>query len=72
MPHIVVDDHQAKIISEAIESVEIRDQHGKHLGYVAHGFTDEDVAIAKERLASAEPRYTTSQVLEHLGSLEQE
>lgn len=72
MPHIVVDDHQAEIISEGIESVEIRDQHGKHLGYVSHGFADEDVAIANERLASAEPRYTTSQVLEHLGSLEQE
>ena len=70
MPHIVVNDEQAKIISESAVSIEIRDRSGKHLGYVAHGFTDEDVAIAKQRMASDEPRYTTQQVLEHLQSLE--
>jgi len=52
MPHIVVDDRQAKIISEAAQTVEIRDQHGNHLGYVAHPFTDEDFAVAKRRLQS--------------------
>jgi hypothetical protein len=70
MHHIVVDDQQAKLISEATESVEIRDPRGRHLGYVAHGFTDEDIAIAKERMASDEPRYTTQEVLDHLQSLE--
>ncbi len=70
MDHIVVDDLQAKLISEATESVEIRDSRGRHLGYVARGFTDEDIAIAKARLASDQPRYTTQQVLEHLQSLE--
>ena len=72
MPHIVVDDEQARIISESAESIEIRDRSGKHLGYVAHGFTDEDIAIAKERMASDEPRFSTQQVLDHLESLEQE
>ena len=71
MPHIVVNDQQAKILTEATECVEIRDGQGRHLGYVAHGFTDEDVAIAKGRLASNEPRYTTQEVLDHLRSLEQ-
>ena len=56
MQHIVVNDQQAKLISEATESVEIRDAQGGHLGYVAHGFTDEDVAIAKKRMGSDEPR----------------
>jgi len=70
MHHIVVDDQQAKLISEATENVEIRDPRGRHLGYVAHGFTDEDIAIAQDRLASDEPRYTTQEVLEHLQSLE--
>jgi len=70
MHHIIVDDQQAKIISEATESVEIRDPRGRHLGYVARRFTDEDIAIAKRRLASDEPRYTTQQVLDHLRSLE--
>ncbi len=69
MHHIVVDDQQAKLISEATESVEIRDPRGRHLGYVAHGFSDEDLAIAKDRLASDEPRYTTQEVLDHLQSL---
>jgi hypothetical protein len=72
MNHIIVDDQQARIISEATGSVEIRDPQGRHLGYVAHGFTDEDIAIAKQRLASDEPRYTTQEVLDHLGSLEHE
>ena len=45
---------------------------GQHLGYVAHGFTDEDIAIAKQRRASDERRYTTQEVLQHLRTLEQE
>jgi hypothetical protein len=70
MPHIVVDDQQVKLIEEANESVEIRDLRGRHIGYVAHGFTAEDFGIAKQRSVSDEPRFTTKQVLEHLQSLE--
>jgi len=71
VPYIVVDSAQAKIISQATGTVEIRDPQGKHLGYVAHGFTDEDVAIARQRQASGEPRHTTEQVIDRLRSLEQ-
>jgi hypothetical protein len=70
MPHIVIDEQQAKLISEATGDVEIRDTEGRHLGYVAHGFTDEDIAIAKQRLASDHSRYTTREVLDHVQSLE--
>jgi hypothetical protein len=70
MQCIVVDDEQAKLIAEATDTVEIRDRQGKHLGYVAHGFTKEDIAIAKQRAASKEPCYTTQEVLDHLRSLE--
>ncbi len=70
MQHIVVDEQQARLVSEATESIEIRDPRGRHLGYVAHGFTDEDLAIARQRLASGMPLYTTPQVLAHLRSLE--
>jgi hypothetical protein len=70
MPHIVVDEQQAKLISEATGNVEIRDPRGRHLGYVAHGFTDEDIAIAKQRLESDHSRYTTREVFDHLRSLE--
>lgn len=72
MTHIVVDDDQAKLIMGCAESIEIRDRNGKHLGYVAHGFSDEDIAIAKNRAASDEPRYTTRQVIDHLQSLGQQ
>jgi hypothetical protein len=67
---MVVDDQQAELIAEATEFLEIRDPRGKHLGYVAHGFADEDIAIARQRLASDAPRYPTQQVLDHLRSLE--
>ena len=71
MPHIVVDDQQAKIIAEAAQTVEIRDRQGNRLGYIAHPFTDEDIAVAKRRLQSDEPRFTTREVFSHLRSLEQ-
>ncbi len=71
MVHIVVDDKQAQIISASAESIEIRDRNGKHLGYVAHGFTGEDIAVAKLRMQSDEPRFSMEQVLDHIQSLEQ-
>jgi hypothetical protein len=68
MEHIVVDDDQAKLICEAKDYVEIRDVRGGHLGYVAHGFSDGDIALVKQRLASDHPRYTTEKVLDRLRS----
>jgi hypothetical protein len=68
--HIVVDDLQARIILESTGNIEIRDRSGKHLGYVAHGFSNDDIAIAAQRLASSEPRFATYQVLSRLESLE--
>jgi hypothetical protein len=70
MLHIVVDDQQAKLIAEATEGIEIRDPRGNHLGYVVHGFSEDDVVIARERLASEALRFTTREVLDHLQSLE--
>jgi hypothetical protein len=73
MRHIVVDDGLARLISQAADRIEIRDLQGRLLGYVAqvvHGFTGEDVAIGRERLASNEPRYTTREVLDYLQSLQ--
>ncbi len=72
MIHIVVDDQQAKLIAESQQYLEIRDRQGKHLGFVAHGFTDEDLAIAKERLASDKPRLSTKETMDRLNALEAE
>lgn len=70
--YITVDDEQARIIAEGKQNVEVRDRNGNLLGFVAHGFTDEDIAIAKRRMASDQPRMTTAQLLEHLQSLERD
>ena len=70
MVQIVATEDQAKLLSQASESVEIVDVNGHRLGYFARPFTDDDIKIAKERLASNEPRQTTAQVLQHLRDLE--
>ncbi len=70
MNYIVVDEEQAKLIAETSQGVEIRDKQGKHLGFVAHSFSDEDVAIAKMRLQSNEPRLSTKEILDFLGTLD--
>lgn len=71
MTAIVVTEEQAEIIRSSSKAVEVRGPRGEWLGVLSnHGFTDEDVRLAKEALASNSPRYTTAQVLEHLRSLE--
>ena len=70
MLHIVVSDEQARLIGESTANVEIRDRNGNLLGYVAHGFSEADVAIARSRAVSSQPRLTTPQVLSYLNSLE--
>ncbi len=72
MPHIIISEEQAKIIAESQGQVEVRDENGKHLGYLVQTFTDEEIAIAQKRCTSEEARFTTSEVLEHLESLNQQ
>ncbi len=69
MQYIVVDARQAKLISEARESVGIRDLHGRLLGYVERAFTQSELALAKQRMVSDQPRYTTEQVLDYVRSM---
>jgi hypothetical protein len=67
--YIVLDETQAKIIAQAKGNVEIRDSSGRHLGYLTHGFTDQDIRIALERAASNAPRYSTVEMLNQLAAL---
>jgi hypothetical protein len=69
MTHIIVDDQQARLIAQTSEFIEIRDRTGQRLGYVAHSFSAADIALAKKRAASNEPRFTTQQVISHLETL---
>jgi hypothetical protein len=70
MSYIILDEAQSRVIAQAKGAVEIRDQAGKHVGYVAHGFTDDDIRLARERAASKARRLTTADVLVHLSKLE--
>ena len=72
MVKIVVTEDQAKAIAEAEEGVEIVDASGNRLGFFARPFTEDDIAIARQRAASDEPRRSTQQVIERLKSLERE
>lgn len=70
MPFITIDEQQAKVILESAGEVEVRDRDGNRLGYVARGFSAEEIAEAQRHFASNGPWYTTQQVLDHLRSLE--
>lgn len=71
MSQIILNDDQVKAIQAATDAVELRDQQGKLVGYIAPPPSDEEIAEAQRRLNSAGPWHTTSQVLDHLDSLEQ-
>jgi|GEM_PF-6515793 len=71
MVSIVLNDEQMKLVAQAKDRIEFRDSHGRHLGFLDHGVTELDIALAKKSLQSDEPRYTTEEVLKHLQSLEQ-
>lgn len=66
MIRIIVDDEQARAIAQSTDVVEIRNREGRILGYVAHGFTADEVAVAQQRLRSEQPRFTTQEVLSRL------
>ncbi len=71
MSQIILTDEQAKAVVSTLKPMQVRDSKGILLGTFTPVWTEEDIADAKRRLASDEPRYTTAQVLEYLRSLEQ-
>ena len=72
MTYIIINPEQARVIAEANEDVQVRDESGNVLGYVSSsGFTSEEIKQIKRDLASDQARYTTKEVLDHLRSLEQ-
>jgi hypothetical protein len=74
-PHIVLSIEQVRVLRDAKGEIELRDPQGAKVGCAKpqddlHGWTEEDIRLAKEALAAPGPRYTTEQVLAHLRSLE--
>jgi len=71
MTQIILSADQVQVVVGASEAVELRDDQGKLLGYVARPSSDTEVTEAKRRLESDGPWHTTEEVLKHLDSLEQ-
>lgn len=70
MPEIVVDERQARIISEATSPVEIRDPQGRLLATIEPLFTAAEIAEARQRLHSNSPVFSSEEVRTHLRELE--
>jgi hypothetical protein len=66
MHDIILTEEQSRVAVAALQAVPVRDAKGNVVGTFSPLWTEEEIAEAKQRLASKEPRYTTAQVLEHL------
>ena len=51
MVQVTLDDQQARIIAEANDVVEVLDHTGRVLGYVMHGFSADEISLARQRCA---------------------
>lgn len=71
MIRIVMNDEQAKAISECREGIELVDSSGKRVRYLSPPSVEDEIRIAKERLASNQERVPSSVVLERLRALEE-
>ena len=69
MTQIILDDKQAEVLADALEPVAVCDPKGDIVAYIEPIWSRADIAKAKQRLASNQPRYTTKEVLNHLRSL---
>jgi hypothetical protein len=63
MLQIVLTGEQAKVVASALKPVQVRDTKDKVLGWITPIRTEQDVAKAKQILASGEAWFTTEQVL---------
>ena len=73
MTQIILNDDQVQSVRQATDTVELCDQSGVPLGFVARKVmaTPEEIAEALRRLASPGPWHTTEQFVARLRALEQ-
>ena len=69
MTQLILTEEQTQVAAAALQPLPVRDTKGNVVGTFSPIWTAEDIAEAKRRLGSAEPRYTTAQVLDYLKSL---
>ena len=68
MRDIVITDDLCRAITEAHGEVRLVTAQGEVLGRFEPELTPDELAEIRRRLASNEPRYTTREVLDRLGS----
>jgi hypothetical protein len=72
MSELILTDEQARIVTEALGPVTVRDSKGKVLGNLEPQLTPETIAELKRRAASPGPWYTGAQVQARLQALQEE
>ena len=70
MPFIVLNEEQTQTIVSSLQPIQVRDPQGKVLGILSPIWSEQDLQEARHRLAGNEPRFSTEQVINYLGSLE--
>jgi hypothetical protein len=69
MTQLVLTDEQTRVATSTLRPLQVHDTRGNLVGTFSPIWTEADIAEAKSRLGSSEPRYTTAQVLEYLKTL---
>jgi uncharacterized protein YmfQ (DUF2313 family) len=72
MKEVILSEEQAKIVSEAVGPVTVRDANGNVLGHIDPPLTPQMIAELKRRAKSPGPRYTGAQVQARLQALQEE
>jgi hypothetical protein len=70
MTQIVLNHEQSQIVAKSLVPVQLCSPSGEVLGIIEPAVTDAEIAEARRRLASDQPRYRTAEVLEYLESLD--
>jgi hypothetical protein len=72
MPELILTQEQARVVSQSLGPVTVRDTNGQLLGYLEPKLTPEMIAELKRRVASPGPWYTGAQVQARLKALQEE
>jgi hypothetical protein len=72
MPELILTDEQARIVTQAMGPVSVRDAKGTMLGRIEPTLTPEMIAELKRRARSPGPWYTGEQVQARLRALQEE
>jgi hypothetical protein len=72
MTQLILTEEQARIVAQAPGGVEVCDPWGNVMGRLTPPYSAADIAEARRRLASDQPRYSADQVRARLEALQQE